>query len=100
MSWEIQGSAGSLLVELASMGYIHMGDLAVTLRSGSAPPRQIIVPPAYSADFQGLGGPAAGVARLYSQLAVDLRAGTSNVPDFETALRRHRTLDAFDVSSA
>lgn len=98
MSWEIQGSAGSLLVESSTAGYLHMGDLSITLRRGLASPQQITVPPAYLTDYSRLGGSAAGVARLYSQLAEDLRTGTSNVPDFETALRRHRTLDAFSTS--
>lgn len=99
MSWHIQGSDGSLLVESATAGYLHLGDLDITLRQGSAPPRRITVPPAYANDQPGLGAAAAGVARLYAQLAADLRAGTSTVPDFETALRRHRVLEAFDTSS-
>lgn len=100
MSWEILGGDGSLLVESSAAGYLHMGDLSITLRQGMAAPRELTVPPAYSADHQGLAGPAAGVARLYSQLAEDLRMGTSTVPDFDTALRRHRTLDAFGISFA
>jgi len=100
MSWEIQGSTGSLLVESSAAGYLHMGDPDITLTQGTAPPRRISVPPAYMHNYPGLAGPAAGVARLYSRLAADLRTGTSTVPDFDTALRRHRTLDAFGTSFA
>lgn len=100
MSWEIQGSAGSLLIESSAAGYIHTGDFSITLSRGLAPPQQITVPPAYLTDHSRLSGPAAGVARLYSQLAEDLRTGTLNIPDFGTALRRHRTLEAFNTSSA
>lgn len=100
MAWEIQGSAGSLLVESSAAGYLHMGDLGITLRQGSAAPQRIAMPPAYASTYQALGGAAAGVAGLYAQLAADLRTGTSTVPDFETALRRHRVLDAFGTSSA
>ena len=98
MSWEIQGSAGSLLVESSTAGYIHLGDLIITIRHGSGQPQRIVVPPSYLTEHQGLNGPAAGVARLYSQLADDLDNGASNVPDFEAALRMHRTLDAFSTS--
>ncbi|VXB15567.1 Gfo/Idh/MocA family protein [Massilia sp. 9I] len=100
MSWEIQGSAGSLLIESATAGYLHMGDLGIVLRRGSEPPRRIPVPAAYFADFPGLSGAAAGVARLYARLAVDIEEGTSTVPDIDTALRRHRTLDAITHSFA
>lgn len=100
MSWEILGSAGSLLVESPTAGYLHIGELEITLTQGSAPARRIAVPPAYLNDHPGLGAAAAGVARLYVQLAVDLDTGSSDVPDFETALRRHRTLAAFTSSFA
>ena len=91
--WEIQGTEGSLHVETAS-GYIHFGDVTITLRRGGEPVQRLQVPPAYTASDLQLEAPAAGVARLYAQLAADLRDGTTNAPDFAVAVRRHRVLDA------
>jgi predicted dehydrogenase len=96
--WEIQGTEGSLHVETAS-GYIHFGDVTVTLRRGSEPVEQLQVPPAYAAPDLQLAAPAAGVARLYAQLAADLRNGTVDAPDFAIALDRHRVLEAITKAS-
>lgn len=93
MAWEIQGTEGSLRIEALS-GYIHFGDLAITFRRGQEPAQRMTVPAQYVKDDLGLGAGAAGVARLYSQFASDLQSGTSKAPDFETALSRHRALDA------
>ena len=91
--WEIQGTEGSLRVETAS-GYIHFGDMTITLRRGSEPVQQLQVPTAYAAPDLQLDAPAAGVARLYAQFAADLRDGTADAPDFAVALDRHRVLEA------
>ncbi|WP_421612131.1 Gfo/Idh/MocA family protein [Agrobacterium tumefaciens] len=96
--WEIQGTEGSLLVETAS-GYIHFGDVTITLRRGSEPVQQLRVPSAYAAPDLQLEAPAAGVARLYAQLAADLRDGTADAPDFAVALDRHRVLEAITKAS-
>lgn len=96
--WEIQGTEGRLRVETAS-GYIHFGDLTITLRRSSEPVQQLHVPPAYAAPDLQLDPPAAGVARLYAQLAADLRDGTSDAPDFAVALERHRVLEAITQAS-
>lgn len=97
MAWEIQGTEGSLLVESKAAAYLHLGDLTITLRR----PTQILqmpVPPAYLSNSPS--GVAAGVARMYSQLVADLADGTSQVPDFETAVSRHRVLDAISTAAA
>ncbi|MGN7773668.1 Gfo/Idh/MocA family protein [Phyllobacterium sp. 22552] len=93
MVWEIQGTEGSLRVETAS-GYIHFGDVTITLRCGSEPVQRLQVPPAYAAPDLQLDAPAAGIARLYAQFAADLRDGTADAPDFAVALDRHRVLEA------
>lgn len=93
MVWEIQGTDGSLRVETAT-GYIHFGDINITLRRGSDPVQRLQVPPAYAAPDLRLDAPAAGVARLYAQFAAGLRDGTAVAPDFAVALDRHRVLEA------
>lgn len=97
--WEIQGTEGSLRVETAA-GYIHFGGMTITLLSGSDPVQQLQVPPAYAAPDLQLDTPAAGVARLYAQLAADLRDGTADAPDFAVALDRHRVLEAITRAAA
>ena len=94
--WEIQGSEGSLTVEASTGGHLHFSDLTVTFRRGHEPARVLAIP---SGETGNLGKGAAGVARLYRQLALDLAAGTTGVPDFGTAVTRHRTLDAIVASS-
>jgi predicted dehydrogenase len=44
-------------------------------------------------------GPQFGVARMYAQLAADIREGTHTVPDFAHALERHHLVDAIERSS-
>jgi len=68
--------------------------MTVTLRRGSEPVQQLQVPTVYAAPDLQLEAPAAGVARLYAQLAADLRDGTADAPDFAVALDRHRVLEA------
>ncbi|MDQ0644349.1 Gfo/Idh/MocA family protein [Microbacterium murale] len=91
--WEIQGTEGSLHIESAS-GYIHFTDFTIALRRGSEPVEALQVPSAYAVPDLHLDAPAAGVARVYAQLAADLRNGTDGAPDFTVALERHRVLDA------
>jgi predicted dehydrogenase len=97
IAWDIQGSEGSLRVEAASGGHLHVSDLSIALRRGRDPARHISIP---LAETGPLGKGAASVARLYQRLAADLAEGTSTVPNFTTALSRHRTLDAIMSSSA
>ena len=98
MVWEIQGTEGSLRIETAT-GYMHFGDLAITCRVGRQPPQRLPVPVRYTNDEPGLGVAAQGVARLYAQLASDLRDGGRTAPDFQVALARHRVLDAIAKAS-
>lgn len=93
MVWEIQGTEGSLRIETPS-GYLHFGDLAITCRRAPGPVQRLTVPPAYCESDLAIGGGALGVARLYAQLADDLRDGAAGAPDFAVALARHRVLDA------
>ena len=97
--WEIQGTEGSLRVETAA-GHIHFGDMTITLLRGSEPAQQLQVPTAYAAPDLQLQAPAAGVARVYAQLAADLRDGTADAPDFAVALDRHRVLEAITQAAA
>ncbi|MEE2951877.1 MAG: Gfo/Idh/MocA family oxidoreductase [Pseudomonadota bacterium] len=98
MVWEIQGTEGSLRMETTS-GYLHFGDLAITYRRGHEPVQRLTTPPAYFEPDLQLGPGAAGVARLYTRFAADIRDGTAEAPDFTVALARHRVLDAITRSA-
>ncbi|MBX7535171.1 Gfo/Idh/MocA family oxidoreductase [Qipengyuania sp. GH1] len=98
MVWEIQGTEGSLRIETAT-GYLHFGDLVITVCRGRDPMRRLAVPPAYFAPDRHLGPGAAGVARLYAQFARDIADGSSVAPDFSVALERHRVLNAITRSA-
>ncbi|RWF47591.1 MULTISPECIES: Gfo/Idh/MocA family oxidoreductase [unclassified Mesorhizobium] len=93
--WEIRGREGSLVLEARS-GYANMADLAISGQRGSDGFAPIAIPQAYRHRIDGLAGPPANVARLYAQLARDLASGTALVPDFATAVRRHRVIDAIE----
>jgi predicted dehydrogenase len=98
--WEVAGSRGTLVVTGAS-GHLQYGRVAVQVavdgqRELSARP----IPPEYelvALDPQSL--PYA-VAHAYARLLGDLRDGTTEVPTFADAVRRHRTLAAVERAAA
>jgi predicted dehydrogenase len=100
LTWEIQGAEGSLLVEAAHGGYLHLGELSITLREGQGGAQPLAVPASYARGAHGLVGGAASIVRMYAQLASDLQNATSTVPDFQTAVARHRVLNAISRAAA
>ncbi|MDN3357468.1 Gfo/Idh/MocA family oxidoreductase [Actinomadura sp. DC4] len=87
---EISGTEGDLAVVSGGAAGIQIGELH--LRGTGTPGRPI----------HGIDPAAEGfnVARLYAELARDLRTGAHTVPDFDDALRLHRLLDAIRISAA
>lgn len=99
VSWEIQGSDGFLKIT-APTAYLHWGALRVEGRRGDAE-LGLLLPPEDLFD-RSLGlkeGPQHNVAYLYSALAKDMAEGTRVVPDFRSALSRHRTIDAIALAA-
>lgn len=88
---EIAGSAGDIAIVSGAggAGGIQMSELR--LFTGVQGTWQEVPMDADPAD--ALDGQARNVARLYSQLAHDIRDGGRTVPDFGTALHTHRLLD-------
>lgn len=95
---EINGSAGDLQIT-AMGGHAQLLDLELKGASGddkalaplAVPDRYALVP---------VEGSAAGnVARVYRQLAIDLRDGTAISPRFDDAVRRHQMLEAIAASA-
>jgi predicted dehydrogenase len=101
--WEINGTDGDLVVT-GDLGYLHLGSVTVRGRQGTAgPPEQIDVPTRYEslpALTPRHAEPLYTVAHSYARLHHDLVNGTSQVPTFEHAARRHRVLDAIANTSS
>jgi predicted dehydrogenase len=97
--WEVHGTDGNLAL-MAENGYANIAPLHVHGARGRAP-IELMQPPAdYALPFHHLTPAATNVAALYAQFARDLRNGSVLAPDFETALLRHRLIDAIERSSA
>lgn len=97
--WEINGTAGDILVS-SDGGFANMAAATVTARRAGEAPADMPIPPAYRLAPQGVAMPADNVAALYTQFAADLSNGTNLAPDFDVALRRHRLMDAIEQSDA
>ena len=92
--WEINGTEGDLLVTAAAI-LTHMGPLRLQMGRG-AETALVDVPvaddvPDVPASLKG--GMAFNIACFYAQFARDIREGTHLCPDFDEAVRRHKTLD-------
>ncbi|MFH8349494.1 Gfo/Idh/MocA family protein [Streptomyces sp. NPDC018045] len=98
--WEINGTAGDLLVT-GDSGHLQFGRVTVHgARGEDATLAELPVPGAYDAALPALTGRAAEdaytVAHAYEQIRADLAAGTHHAPDFAHAVRRHRLLDRIE----
>jgi predicted dehydrogenase len=71
----------------------------VELRGGHGELSVLEVPSSYHR-VAGLAGqrdaPGYVVAHAYAQLLDDIESGTSTLPDFDHAVRRHRTVETID----
>ena len=92
--WEINGTAGDLVIT-ADGGHLQMMPHRLKgARKGDAKLSDMPVPERYLTQNMNLPeGPAASVARAYAKLASDLRNGTQTLPSFADALTRHRMLE-------
>jgi predicted dehydrogenase len=100
LRWEINGSDGDLVLT-SSNGNIQVADLRLEFGRGTeATVVEVAIPSGDSSGPPGVPeGPASNVGRLYTQLAKDIREGTSVVPDFAHAVKRHRLLNAIETAS-
>lgn len=92
LRFELRGTAGTLEIRGHHPGGYQCGDLAVVTSPASpAQPASTLV---------GLEGAAINVGQLHADFADDIRSGNRTVPDFETAVRLTRLLEAIEVASA
>jgi predicted dehydrogenase len=95
LHWEINGSEGDIVISGPS-GHVQLADLE--LRGGRGRDTGLSVLPV-PASYQRVPATStsarvANVANAYAQLVADLTDGTSVVPTFDHAVRRHRMIQA------
>ncbi|MDA0172571.1 Gfo/Idh/MocA family oxidoreductase [Solirubrobacter taibaiensis] len=88
----VDGTEGSLEISAPS----HPGLAPVTVRGAG----ELTLPGAYDAFPQLAGTPVHALAHAYAAIRDDLTRGTTVVPDFAHAVKRHRLLDAIQRSAA
>jgi predicted dehydrogenase len=98
LRWEINGTEGDLVLQAPSRGHLQMALPAV---SGGRGTDRALAPLEVPASYHRVpaldddrAGPAYNVAHAYAQLLDDLAEGSSLVPDFGHAVRRHQTLQS------
>jgi predicted dehydrogenase len=100
--WEINGTEGTLRVTAAAP-YPGIVPLTVAGAHGAQDPTELAVPPALTDRWPELtslqGTPASNVGRAYAAFAADIGDGTHTVPDFADAVRRHKVIDAIEISA-
>jgi predicted dehydrogenase len=96
--WEINGTEGDLVLT-SPVGNLQVLAPALLGGRGNGALAPLTVPPEYDFAPHAPAGPAANVARLYAAFAAD-RASVATAPDFEHALRLHRTLDRIAAAAA
>ncbi|TVV76641.1 Gfo/Idh/MocA family protein [Sphingomonas solaris] len=89
--FELRGTEGALTVSGHHAGGFQVSDLTVTATPAAAPQSAHVV--------AGLAGGPINVAESWAAFEADIRAGTRTVPDFETAVRLTRVLDAIDTAA-
>ena len=98
--WEINGTAGDLLVAGAG-GHVQM--LELTLRGGQGKDTALgplTIPDEYRwVPAETPTGFPFNVAQLYIQLASDIQKGTSLSLSFDAAVVRHRMIEAIQTAA-
>ncbi|MDB5712753.1 MAG: oxidoreductase protein [Sphingomonadales bacterium] len=95
--WEINGTEGDIRVT-GSSGHAQMVQLSLTGgRGGDKEMKPLDVPADLRAGWPDEVVPG-NVARVYAQMATDLRDGTRTAPTFDDAVRIHRIIAAIEAS--
>lgn len=97
-TWEINGTKGDIRV-VASFGHPQLLPLSIEAALGSAKDfSPFPTPTSYQATFPS--DPTYGnVARVYAQLARDIREGTATAPTFDDAVSLHRLIVSIEESA-
>jgi predicted dehydrogenase len=101
LHWEINGTEGDLVVTGQS-GHLQLADVQIRgARAADAGLSELEVPEKYERAPGTIGQSARirNVANAYAQLLDDIHTGSSVVPTFAHAARRHAMLDAIAAAS-
>ncbi len=99
--FEINGTAGDILIETTAFPGLQYGSLTVKGRQGGTGDFVAIPTPAsYRRVPDSIpAGPAVNVAQMYEKLARHLEDGTPSWPDFTAGVRHKKLIDAIVRSS-
>lgn len=101
LHWEINGTDGDIVVT-GPNGHLQLADLDIRGGRGTDTELSILAVPEMYHDVPAVAGQSAricNVANAYARFLQDLREGTSLVPTFDDAARRHTMLDALVASA-
>ncbi|WP_344179807.1 Gfo/Idh/MocA family oxidoreductase [Streptomyces albidochromogenes] len=97
---EVHGRAGRLVLRSTDDSLVGPEFVLTHARANGAPAEEIALPAAYRPALDGVPSPVSNVHQVYADLARAIRTGESFEPDFGTAARTHRLLDAVKRSAA
>ena len=109
LHWEINGTDGDLVIT-GNTGHLQYGQMTIHGARGDDTALTALPVPTQYERALALAGPhteksdainyAYAVTYAYADILADLIHGTHIAPDFEHALRRHRTLDQIERAAA
>lgn len=99
--WEINGTDGDIVIS-ASSGHLQLEDLNIRGARGTGDLTELEIPSRYHLvpSLVGNNARVVNVANAYAGLLRDIRNGTAVIPDFDHAVRRHRTISDIEHSAA
>jgi predicted dehydrogenase len=96
----VVGAEATLTIRPAAPGSIHITEWAISVARADGSREDLPVPGRLSAAAAGApAGPPRNVAILYRELARAIAGGEPVTPDFDTAVRHHRLLEAIQRAS-
>jgi predicted dehydrogenase len=96
--WQIQGDEGMIQITAAN-GHTQNAVLNIQGTRGDEPLHELPTPPELMAGWPVEPIPR-NVARIYAQMAEDIRTGSRSAPSFDDAVELQRLLAAIDKSGA
>ncbi|MCX5390532.1 Gfo/Idh/MocA family oxidoreductase [Streptomyces sp. NPDC006482] len=97
---EVHGRAGRFVLRSTDDSLVGPEFVLTLAEANGGPVETLALPSRYLPALNGAPSPVANVHRVYADLARAIRTGESFDPDFGTAVRTHRLLDAIKRSAA
>ena len=94
--WQIQGQEG--VIQITSPGHVQYAPLSIRGGRGDEPLKELSTPPELLAGWpENLV--ARNIARLYAQMATDLRTGSRDAPSFADAVEIQKVVAAIEAAA-